>query len=124
MKTLNKILIEIELSNVKYGKMSEDETNERIFEILDGIEDDEESIINAYDQQGFELIREAEQGFYTLRKPTPKQIKQARLDSGLTQTQAAELIHAGLRTWQQWEKGDREMSLANWELFTIKIQKI
>jgi len=53
--------------------------------------------------------------------PTPKQIRQARLNAGLTQTAAAALIYKKLRTWQQWEAGDREMDPAFWELFKIKI---
>jgi len=57
-----------------------------------------------------------------LKQPTPQQIKQARLDSGLTQTQAAKLVHAGLRTFQHWESGNRTMSKSNWELFIIKLE--
>lgn len=53
--------------------------------------------------------------------PTPEQIKQARKDAGLTQAQAAELIYKNIRTWQQWEAGDRQMDAAFWELFNIKI---
>lgn len=49
--------------------------------------------------------------------PTLKQIKQARLDSGLTQSQAAEMVHSNLRSWQKWEAGDRKMHPAMWELF-------
>ena len=52
--------------------------------------------------------------------PTPEQIKTARTDAGLTQTQAATLIYSELRTWQHWEKGDRRMHPAFWELFNIK----
>ena len=52
--------------------------------------------------------------------PTPKEIKQARKDSGLTQSKASELVYCGLRAWQQWEAGDRKMHPAMWELFKIK----
>ena len=52
--------------------------------------------------------------------PTPEQIKQARKEAGLTQTQAGILIHKSCRAWQQYEKGDREMDFAYWELFLIK----
>lgn len=52
--------------------------------------------------------------------PTPEEIKQARKDAGLTQTQAAELIYKSCRAWQQYEKGDREMDKAFFELFMIK----
>lgn len=53
--------------------------------------------------------------------PTPSDIKAARYEAGLTQTQAAELVHSKLRTWQQWEAGDREMHPGLWELFCLKI---
>jgi DNA-binding transcriptional regulator YiaG len=62
----------------------------------------------------------------TLEQPTPKQIRAAREAAGLTQAQAAELVHAGsYRTWQNWERdaGDAEaraMPLAVWELFKLK----
>jgi len=55
-----------------------------------------------------------------LNNPTPQQIKQARMDAGLTQTHAAELIYKKLRCWQQWEAGDRQMDAALYELFVIK----
>lgn len=51
---------------------------------------------------------------------TKEQIKQARLNSGLTQKEAAKLVHIGLRTWQDGEGGTHKMSLANFELFCIK----
>lgn len=52
--------------------------------------------------------------------PNPQKIKQARKTAGLTQTQAAALIYKQLRTWQQWEAGDRQMDPALFELFQIK----
>tara|TARA_Y100000310_G_scaffold213365_2_gene214303 strand:+ start:1159 stop:1383 length:225 start_codon:yes stop_codon:yes gene_type:complete len=56
--------------------------------------------------------------------PSPDEVKAAREESGLTQTEAAKLIYKGLRTWQQWEKGDRAMDPAFYELFLIKSQKV
>ncbi|MBV1706297.1 MAG: hypothetical protein KGQ37_03730 [Hyphomicrobiales bacterium] len=38
----------------------------------------------------------------------------------MTQTQAAGLVHVSLRTWQQWEAGDRRMHAGLWELFGLK----
>lgn len=58
-----------------------------------------------------------------VKPPNPKRIKQARLNAGLTQTQAAALIYKSLRTWQQWEAGDREMDLALFELFELKVSR-
>ena len=52
--------------------------------------------------------------------PTPDEIKAARQQVGLTQTQAGALLHTTCRTWQQWEAGDRAMHAAFWELFQIK----
>jgi DNA-binding transcriptional regulator YiaG len=56
--------------------------------------------------------------------PDSEQIKQARGQAGLTQAQAAELIYKGLRTWQQWERGDRDMDPALFELFRLKTGQI
>ena len=63
-----------------------------------------------------------------MNSPSPSEIKQARMDAGLTQSQAASLIYKGLRTWQGWETdeslpGHRKMDSAFWELFLIKIKK-
>lgn len=55
-----------------------------------------------------------------MESPSPEKIKKSRMDAGLTQTQAADLIYSELRTWQHWEKGDRSMHPAFYELFTIK----
>ncbi len=52
--------------------------------------------------------------------PTPEQIKALRGQLGLSQSQAAALIHATLRVWQAWEAGERRMHPAFWELFRIK----
>lgn len=54
-------------------------------------------------------------------QPTPEQIRTARTANRLTQTQAAELVHSSLRSWQQWEAGARRMHPAMWELFTLKL---
>lgn len=51
---------------------------------------------------------------------TPTEIKAARTAAGLTQQQAAALIHCGASTWQSWELGTRKMHPAFWELFAIK----
>ena len=59
-----------------------------------------------------------------MKSPTPHQIMKTRMDAGLTQTEAGSLVYAALRTWQDWEYGNRKMSPANWELFTIKLGKI
>jgi DNA-binding transcriptional regulator YiaG len=53
--------------------------------------------------------------------PSREQIRAARKAAGLTQTQAAELIYAGLRTWQDWEAGVASMHPGLWELFRLKV---
>ncbi|MFA9439423.1 helix-turn-helix domain-containing protein [Uliginosibacterium sp. sgz301328] len=52
--------------------------------------------------------------------PDPIEVRAAREAAGLTQTQAAELIHGTLRAWQEWEAGNRRMHPGLWELFCIK----
>jgi len=52
--------------------------------------------------------------------PDPKKIRQAREKAGLTQTEAADMVHSSLRAWQYWEAGKRKMHPAFYELFLIK----
>lgn len=54
------------------------------------------------------------------RNPTPAEIRQAREAAGLTQPEAAALIHSTLRTWQDWEAGIARMHAGLWELFRRK----
>jgi DNA-binding transcriptional regulator YiaG len=64
-----------------------------------------------------------------MKKPTPREILEAREFAQLTQTQAAELVHArNYNTWANWEADrkdprHRAMPLAAWELFLIKTQQ-
>lgn len=55
-----------------------------------------------------------------MTSPMPADIRAARDAANLTQSQAAAVVHSGLRTWQQWEAGDRKMHPAFWELFRLK----
>lgn len=52
--------------------------------------------------------------------PSTDEIIGARIRVGLTQQQAAEIVLSGLRTWQQWEAGDRRMHPALFALFLLK----
>lgn len=52
----------------------------------------------------------------------PDSIKQARKTAGLTQAEAAALIHSKLRTWQDWEAGKAKIHAGLWELFLLKIE--
>ena len=58
--------------------------------------------------------------------PTPDEIRAAREAAGLTQSDAARLVHGTLRGWQNWEAPKdspehRPMHPGLWELFQIKI---
>lgn len=57
--------------------------------------------------------------------PHPDEIFGVRMNAGLTQKQAAELVHSSLRSWQNWESDPnstehRRMHPGLWELFLIK----
>lgn len=56
----------------------------------------------------------------TVSPPEPDDIRAARTAAGLTQTEASDVVHASLRTWQQWEAGDRKMHPGLFELFKLK----
>jgi putative transcriptional regulator len=58
-----------------------------------------------------------------MKTPTPQQIARTRNNAGLTQTQAAEMVHRNLRTWQKWENDESQIDPACWELFTIKLKE-
>jgi len=52
--------------------------------------------------------------------PAPDDISAARMAAGLTQRQAANLIHGTEAAWRSWESGLRRMPPGLWELFNIK----
>lgn len=60
---------------------------------------------------------------HMMRNPPPATIRAARKAAGLTQTEAARLVHASLRSWQDWEGGRRKMHPAIWELFCLKLSR-
>lgn len=60
-------------------------------------------------------------GLLDLLCVTRGRIAASRKAAGLTQDQAAALVHAATRTWQDWEYGAREMPMAQWELWCIKV---
>lgn len=55
------------------------------------------------------------------QSPFQEEILATRKAAGLTQTEAGALVYSALRTWQQWESGERKMHPAMWELFRIKL---
>jgi DNA-binding transcriptional regulator YiaG len=54
--------------------------------------------------------------------PKPEEILRAREAAGLTQEEAGVLLFSGWRSWQDWERGERRMHPATWELFNIKVR--
>lgn len=63
-----------------------------------------------------------------MKQPKPSQVKQLRELAGLSRDQAAALVHATYRTWQNWELEDsaeaRDIPLASWELFLLKLAEL
>lgn len=55
--------------------------------------------------------------------PIPQQIRERREAAQLTQSEAASLVHVGLRAWQKWEGEERGMPPGAWELFCIKTEE-
>lgn len=53
--------------------------------------------------------------------PTPQALRALREHAGLTQQQAADLVHAGLRTYHRWESGQQPVPPAEFELLQIKV---
>lgn len=56
--------------------------------------------------------------------PEPTSIRAKRIEAGLTQREAARLIYATERAWQEWESAGRRMHPGLWELFCIKLDQI
>lgn len=55
--------------------------------------------------------------------PSPEEVRAARIEAGLTQTQAAKIVHCTLNAWQKWEAAgvnSRRFHPGLWELFKIK----
>ena len=59
----------------------------------------------------------------TAETPTPSEITALRVKAGIDKPVAASLIYKSLRTWQQYEAGDRRMDPAFWELFCLKLKE-
>jgi len=61
---------------------------------------------------------------FTGIKPSGSQIKEARLSCGLSQAEAAKLVHKATLTWSYYEREVRNIELATWELFCIKTKEL
>lgn len=56
----------------------------------------------------------------TLPAPTPKAVRAAREAAGLSQSQAAALVHLGAAVrWAEYERGARSIDRARWELYLL-----
>jgi putative transcriptional regulator len=55
-----------------------------------------------------------------VKAPVASAIWEAREHAGLTQAEAAAVVHVDLRTWQRWEGAERVMHAAFFELFLLK----
>lgn len=54
--------------------------------------------------------------------PSKEAVFALRSSAGLTQKQAAELVHLGSPVrWAEYENGTRNIDAARWELFTLKL---
>lgn len=49
-----------------------------------------------------------------------EKIKQARNAAAMTQTEAAQIVYCTLRTWQNYESGNKAVPMAIYELFLLK----
>lgn len=55
-----------------------------------------------------------------MSNPTGAQIKAVRMKAGITQDQAAKLLHMTRVAFNMAENGNRKLSLPRWELLLIK----
>jgi putative transcriptional regulator len=55
-----------------------------------------------------------------MKPPSASQISAAREQAGLSQQQAAALVHVDIRSWRRWELAERAVNLAAWELFLLR----
>lgn len=59
--------------------------------------------------------------FYT---PTPKEIREARIASDLTQKACADMCLVTVNSWARYEQGKMQMSPPIWELFIMKVAQL
>jgi DNA-binding XRE family transcriptional regulator len=56
----------------------------------------------------------------TAERPTPEQIKEARMRAGHTQEQAASMVYlSGKYRWSEYERGACKMDPARWALYLL-----
>lgn len=59
-----------------------------------------------------------------LSRPHPRDIRSVRQAAGITQAQAAQLVHLGSGSrWSEFESGSKTIDMARWELLLVKLGK-
>ena len=53
--------------------------------------------------------------------PAPAQIAALRARHALTQAEAARLVHTSVRSYRQWELGERGMHASAWDCLRLKL---
>lgn len=56
--------------------------------------------------------------------PTPREVTAVRVAAGLSTAQSAALLFTSYRAFLQWERGDRKIHPAFFELLKIKIERL
>lgn len=60
-----------------------------------------------------------------IKQPEADEIRAARLAAGLTQAEAAELVHLGSHVrWSEYERGVENISLQTWHLFLLLTRQV
>ena len=57
------------------------------------------------------------------KSPMPAVVRLRRLEAGLTQVEACDLIHKSVDAYRGYERGRTVMAIDTWELFLIKTSK-
>lgn len=70
------------------------------------------------DAMGFSITPQVVVG--GIGSPGSAEIAETRAAAGLTQAKSANLVHVAVRTWKQYEAGDRTPHVALWELYLLK----
>ena len=79
--------------------------------------------------EGYMLSPDPQAEDRTMILPTAEEVRAARKEAGLTQSQAGKIVHSGPNSWQKWETpctmpNNRQIPGAVWELFLIKTSRL
>jgi predicted transcriptional regulator len=64
-----------------------------------------------------------------MQMTSPREVREARLDIGLCQSEAAQIVGVSESTWQQWETSPmfssyEQISFDSWERFLVETHKL